>query len=72
MFLGSRERPVRRADNLTAICELILWTMWNPRHLTTLYASTVCYGDSFTVQRLQTQDYTLLPRQVTIRRRAVP
>jgi hypothetical protein len=24
MFLGSKERPVRRADNLTAICEPIV------------------------------------------------
>jgi hypothetical protein len=24
MFLGSRARPVRKADNLTAICELII------------------------------------------------
>jgi hypothetical protein len=24
MFLGSRERPVRKADNLTAICEPIV------------------------------------------------
>jgi hypothetical protein len=33
MFLGSRARPVRRADNLTAICAP---TMWDPYHLTTL------------------------------------
>jgi hypothetical protein len=26
-FLGSKVRPVRRADNLTAICELIVYTM---------------------------------------------
>jgi hypothetical protein len=26
-FMGSRERPVRRADNLTSICVPILWTM---------------------------------------------
>jgi hypothetical protein len=26
MFLGSRERPVRRDDSLTAICEPIIWT----------------------------------------------
>jgi hypothetical protein len=51
MFLGSRARPVRRADNLTAICEPIVYTMWDPQHLTTLQASTACYEDSFTLWR---------------------
>jgi hypothetical protein len=36
MFLGSKARPVRKADNLTAICEPIFFTMWDPKHLTTL------------------------------------
>jgi hypothetical protein len=43
--------PVPEADNLTAIYERIFWTMWNPQHLTTVYASTACYGDSFTLWR---------------------
>jgi hypothetical protein len=30
MFLGSRARPVRRADNLTAIWEPTVYTMWDP------------------------------------------
>jgi hypothetical protein len=30
MFLGSRTRSARRADNLTAICEPIVYTMWDP------------------------------------------
>jgi hypothetical protein len=30
MFLGSKVRRVRKADNLTAICEPILYTMWDP------------------------------------------
>jgi hypothetical protein len=42
MFLGSEVRPVRKADNLTAICEPTVYTMWDPQHLTTLQASTVC------------------------------
>jgi hypothetical protein len=33
-------RPARKADNLTTICE--------PIRLTTLWASTACYKDSFT------------------------
>jgi hypothetical protein len=49
MFLGSRARPARKADNLTAICEPIVYTMWDPRRLTPLYTSTACYRDSFTI-----------------------
>jgi hypothetical protein len=30
MFLRSKVRPVRRADNLTAISEPIVQTMWDP------------------------------------------
>jgi hypothetical protein len=37
-----------RADNLTAICELIVSKMWEPQRLSTLWASTACYRDSFT------------------------
>jgi hypothetical protein len=36
MFLGSKARPMLRADNITAICEQTLYTMWDPQHLTTL------------------------------------
>jgi hypothetical protein len=48
MFLGSRARPVRRADNLTTIREPTVYTIWDPQHLTTLLASTACQGDSLT------------------------
>jgi hypothetical protein len=30
MFLGSKVRRVRSADNLTAICEPIVQTLWDP------------------------------------------
>jgi hypothetical protein len=30
MFLGGKVRLVRGADNLTAIYEKIVWTMWDP------------------------------------------
>jgi hypothetical protein len=30
MFLGSKVQLVRRADKLTAMCELIVQTMWDP------------------------------------------
>jgi hypothetical protein len=36
MFLGSKARPVRKADNLTAIYKPTVWTTWDPQHLTTL------------------------------------
>jgi hypothetical protein len=37
---------VGKADNLTAICELIVLTMWDLQHLTTLLFSAGCYEDS--------------------------
>jgi hypothetical protein len=47
MFLGSKVKPVRKADNLTAIFEPIVYTMWDILHLTTLLVCTACYGDGF-------------------------
>jgi hypothetical protein len=44
---GGKDRSVRKVDNLTAICEPIVWKMWEPRRLTTLWASEACYRDSF-------------------------
>jgi hypothetical protein len=44
-----KERPARKADNLRAICEQIVWKIWEPRHLTTLWAFMACYRDSFTL-----------------------
>jgi hypothetical protein len=46
---GGKGRPAPEADNLTAICEPIVYKMWEPEHLTTLWASTACYRDSFTL-----------------------
>jgi hypothetical protein len=40
-------RPARKAD-ITTICDLIVYKMWEPRRLTTIWASAVCYMDSFT------------------------
>jgi hypothetical protein len=39
---GGKGRPTLMTDNLTFICEPIFYTMWEPRRLTTLWASTVC------------------------------
>jgi hypothetical protein len=38
-------RPARKADNLTTICEPIVW---EPRRLTTLWAFTADYMVKFT------------------------
>jgi hypothetical protein len=40
--------PVRKADSVTAIYELIFQKLWEPRRLIILCASTACYRDSFT------------------------
>jgi hypothetical protein len=45
--IGLELRPAREADNLTAICEPIVYKMWQPRRLTTLRAFMACYRDSF-------------------------
>jgi hypothetical protein len=34
---GGEGRPARKADNLTAICEPIVYKMWEPQHLTSLW-----------------------------------
>jgi hypothetical protein len=44
---GRKGRPARKADNVTTICEPIVKKIWEPRPLTTLWASTACYMDSF-------------------------
>jgi hypothetical protein len=45
---GGKRRLALKADNLTATSEPIVLRMWEPRRLTTLWASTACYRDSFT------------------------
>jgi hypothetical protein len=48
-FPGGKAPPARKADNFIAICEPIVWIMWDPQHLTLLWASTAFYGKSFTL-----------------------
>jgi hypothetical protein len=43
-----KEQPARKADNLTDNYEPIVEKMWQPRRLTSLWASTACYRVSFT------------------------
>jgi hypothetical protein len=45
---GGKGWPERRADNLTSICESIVYKKWEPRRLTTISAFTACYRDNFT------------------------
>jgi hypothetical protein len=54
---GDKGQPARKADNVTTICELIDQKIWEPRRLTTLWASTACYLDSFTVLDIHTHTY---------------
>jgi hypothetical protein len=42
-----RTRP--KTDNLAAIYEPTVYEMWEPQRLTTLWASTACYRDTFTL-----------------------
>jgi hypothetical protein len=43
---GGEGRPAPKAD-LTAICEPIVYKMWKPQHLTTLWVSTARYRDTY-------------------------
>jgi hypothetical protein len=54
---GGKGRQARKADNLTAIREPIVYKMWKPRSLTSAWAFATCFRDSFT---LFTFFYTLL------------
>jgi hypothetical protein len=44
---GGKGRSARKAENLTAICEPIVYKMWRPLRLKILWASKTCYRDSF-------------------------
>jgi hypothetical protein len=43
---GGKRPLAREAD--TVICEPNVYKMWEPRRLTTLWAFTACYRDSYT------------------------
>jgi hypothetical protein len=45
---GGKGRSARKADNFAAICEPIVYKMWEPRHVTTLWALMASYRDNFT------------------------
>jgi hypothetical protein len=55
---GCIGQPVRKADNLTAICEPIVYKTWEPRRLTTLWNFKACYTNMcFRVCRLVNMDH---------------
>jgi hypothetical protein len=57
---GCKGQPEHGADNLIAICEPTVLKMWEPRHLTTLWAFMACYRDSFTFTYIQKFFYSFL------------
>jgi hypothetical protein len=54
---GGKRPPASKAD-LTTICESIVQKMWEPRRLTTLWASKARYRDSFLAFLLRTVRYS--------------
>jgi hypothetical protein len=44
---GGKGWPARKADSFTAICEPVVYEIWEPQRLTTLRASTACYRNGF-------------------------
>jgi hypothetical protein len=58
IFLVSKARLVRNTGKFTTICGTRFKAMWDSELLTTLQASTVCYGNSLTFlfQFIVTQD----------------
>jgi hypothetical protein len=48
MFVGSKARPVLKDDNLATVCEPIVYTMWDPRHLKLYRTPRPATGIAFT------------------------
>jgi hypothetical protein len=46
---GLKDGRRLRLSNLTAVCEPIAQIMWEPRRLTTVWASRAYYRDNFTL-----------------------
>jgi hypothetical protein len=54
---GCKGQPVHKADNLTAICELTVSKMWEPRHLTTPRALRLVTGTALPLPNLTFLDF---------------
>jgi hypothetical protein len=59
-LIGSKGRPAHKAESLTTTREPIVWKMRELRRLTTLWAFTSCYRDSFTLKRRDRRRLTTL------------
>jgi hypothetical protein len=58
IYLGrGKARPAHKSDNLFAICEPIVYKIWDPRHLTTLSAFTPVTGLALLLLALYKGDY---------------
>jgi hypothetical protein len=57
---GGKGQPVHEADNLSTICELIVWQIWEPWRHTTLWAFTAYYRDSVTIFFYKLHSYLFL------------
>jgi hypothetical protein len=68
---GGEGRPARKADNLTAICEPIVYKMWEPQPLTVLWVSMARYRDTFTFIKTGGWETKLVSRQQTVRTKAL-
>jgi hypothetical protein len=64
VWVGSKSRPARKADNLTAICEPTVKKMREPRPLTPLWAFMACYRDSFTFFTWGVEDLSTKLRKI--------
>jgi hypothetical protein len=65
-ILGGKGRPARKADNLTAICEPIVWILWDPQRPTTLWASMASYGNRFTFYLTISLQFTILSTEYIV------
>jgi hypothetical protein len=63
-LLGGKGRSARKTDKLTANCEPIIWKMWEPRRLKTLWASMACYRIVF--YSFNIWNYIVLKRDLKI------
>jgi hypothetical protein len=53
IFMGVKGgQPAHKAENLTAICELIVWKILESPRLTPVWVSTISYRNSFTFRQI--------------------
>jgi hypothetical protein len=53
---GGKGWPARKPDNLSAICEPIIYKIWEPRRITTQWALHSCLSDSVTFMEFISDD----------------